>query len=418
MNRCARPCTPGRTEQSDAPSCRTLRRHKSACSSSARCLDGEQACCSPTSNCAGGFPVQCSQQCADVWLPFRRQCNQFLNSQPGLQELGQACHSTRKVDSVPTDPQICPNGYYQHGDNCYLLSLDRASYSTAMRACETLGGELACINDAEENAFVTDLLLGNDDFWIGLNDRDVDNTFQWANKQCTSDYRNWMDGEPNNAAGGLEGDPDCVRMCPSAASPGYVDGSCHPGQWADYACPAENHYVCEIRGCPVGWIAHGGSCYAGFTSPPGTGLPESGATWQVSQQKSHPEAMEACAALGATLVHIDDAAENAWVASMLPPLGTDDYWLGAMNQDTVGRTPTSNLAWQGDEGGAAPDTGGYANWFPGEPNNAGGGVNYDAGESSCVRMCPFGESEHQRQRHSTSSLSKSVVVDTVLLLAG
>lgn len=285
-----------------------------------------------------------------------------------------------------------------------------------MRACETLGGELACINDEAENSFVTDLLIGNDDYWIGLNDRDVDNTFQWANKQCTSEYRNWMVGEPNNAAGGLEGDPDCVRMCPSDASPGYVDGSCQPGQWADYACPAENHYVCEIRGCPVGWIAHGGSCYAGFTSPPGTGLPESGATWQESQKKSHSDAMDACATLGATLVHIDDAAENAWIASMLPPLGTDDYWLGAVNQDTDGRTPTSSLAWQGDEGGAAPDTGGYTNWFPGEPNNAGGGVNYDAGESACVRMCPFGESESRRQLCPQSIASKPMTLAIVACL--
>ena len=261
-----------------------------------------------------------------------------------------------------------------------------------MRACETLGGELACINDEDENSFITSLLLGNDDYWIGLNDREVDNTFQWANKQCTSTYRNWMEGEPNNAAGGVEGDPDCVRMCPSDASPGYVDGSCQPGQWADYACPAENHYVCEIRGCPVGWTAHLGSCYAGFTSPPGMTHFE---TWDASQQKSHSDASDACAALGATLVHVDDAAENAWIASMLPPLGTDDYWLGAVNQDTAGRTPQSNLAWQGDAGGAAPDTAGYTNWFPGEPNNAGGGVNYDAGESACVRMCPFGGSQEQ-----------------------
>ena len=381
-----------------------------------------QACCSPTSNCAGGFPVQCSSQCADLWLPFRRACRQYLDSQPALADLGRSCHTTRKVDSEPTDPQVCPNGYYQHGDNCYLLSLDRATYSTAMRACEALGGELACINDEAENSFITDLLTGDDDYWIGLNDRDVDNTFAWANKQCTSDYRNWMPGEPNNAANGLAGDPDCVRMCPSGTSAGYVAGQCGPGQWADYSCPSENHYICEIRGCPVGWIAHGGSCYAGFTSPPGSGGPGVAHvmdTWSVADQKPHEEASDACAALGATLVHIDDAAENAWIASMLPPLGTDDYWLGAMNQDTVGRNPESNLAWQGDEGSAAPDNGGYTNWFPGEPNNAGGGVNYDAGESACVRMCPFGKhtSTGGRCARLKSSLSLSTLTSIYAPLA-
>ena len=36
------------------------------------------------------------------------------------------------MDDAPTAPQGCPNGYNQHGDNCYLLSLDRATYNTAV----------------------------------------------------------------------------------------------------------------------------------------------------------------------------------------------------------------------------------------------------------------------------------------------
>ena len=36
--------------------------------------------------------------------------------------------------------------------------------------------------------------------------------------------------------------------------------------------------------------------------------------WLPSDQKTHEAASAACAALGSTLVHIDDAAENAWIA--------------------------------------------------------------------------------------------------------
>ena len=193
------------------------------------------------------------------------------------------------------------------------------------------------------------------------------------------------------------GSSDCIRMCPAGESAGYagdlsnsVTGSCVPGMWADYACPTEYHYICEIRGCPEGWLAHGGSCYAGFYTPPGAVNHGRGTWWEEDDQKSHEEASAACAALGSTLVHIDDAAENAWLASMLPPLGTDDYWIGATNRDTDGRRPSSDLSWEGD--GLARGVEDYSNWFPGEPNNAGAGVNYDSGESACVRMCPFGGS--------------------------
>ena len=151
-----------------------------------------QACCNPLSNCAGGFPVQCSQQCSDLWLPFIRDCGAFVAEQPGLSELGQACHSTRKVDSGTTDVMGCPTGYVQYGYNCYLFSLDRADYNTAEKACEALGGELACINDAAENTWLTSQLTGDDDYWIGLNDRNHEGEYEWSNAQCTSPYTNWL----------------------------------------------------------------------------------------------------------------------------------------------------------------------------------------------------------------------------------
>ena len=98
-----------------------------------------QACCSPSSNCAQGFPVQCSAACADAWLPYRRDCRAYLSAnQPGLSNLGTACHDTRKVDDAPTAPQGCPNGYEQHGDNCYLLSLDRATYNIAVSSATSI----------------------------------------------------------------------------------------------------------------------------------------------------------------------------------------------------------------------------------------------------------------------------------------
>eukprot|EP01052_Picozoa_sp_SAG31_P007349 SAG31_NODE_350_length_17241_cov_156.139715_7_plen_209_part_00 len=67
----------------------------------------------------------------------------------------------------------CPAGYVAHDNKCYLFSLDQATFADAERACEILGGELTCIEDEEENTFVTQQLTGasgvniNDQFWIG-----------------------------------------------------------------------------------------------------------------------------------------------------------------------------------------------------------------------------------------------------------
>jgi hypothetical protein len=342
-----------------------------------------QACCSPLSNCVTGYPVQCSAECADIWLPFRRDCRRYLDGQPGLSDLGQACHDAggKHGDSSATDVLNCPRGYHQYENNCYLFSLDTATYNIAEKSCEALGGELACINDQAENDFITSLLVGDDDYWIGYHDRNRESQFEWSNTQCTSTYENWLPTEPNNLAS-VRGSPDCVRMCPAGTSVGdvtqVIDGvtsthSCTPGMWADFSCVHLNHYICEIRGCPDGWTAHGGSCY-----------------WFSEDQMAHDDASAACLAMGATLVHIDDAAENSWIAYSTPPQGTDDYWIGATNADTVGRNPDDTVGWEG--AGLASDTD-YANWLPGEPNNAAAGHNYDNGESNCVRLCPFGGSQ-------------------------
>ena len=75
---------------------------------------------------------------------------------------------------------------------------------------------------------------------------------------------NAMLQEPNNTGhagdkytvdgkGGGSGDPDCVHMFPKDnTGVGGCRGQCSAGAWADYSCTKEDHYICEIRGCPKG----------------------------------------------------------------------------------------------------------------------------------------------------------------------
>lgn len=220
-----------------------------ACSSALQSLASQlnDVCCSPLSNCVSGIPVTCSAACADLYVPFSSACGSFIQqSGGGLADLAQNCDQTQQGgDAYEND--ICPTGYLQHGDNCYLFSLDIASYDVAEKACETLGGELACIDDQDENAWISAQLGANDDFWIGLHDRSNEGQFEWSGGNCASSYTNWFCTqfpcqEPNNAAAGADGadGSDCVRMCPAGGSTGYI-GSCAAGSWADYACTAENH---------------------------------------------------------------------------------------------------------------------------------------------------------------------------------
>lgn len=64
----------------------------------------------------------------------------------------------------------------------------------------SMGGDLASIEDADENAWVRANVVGNNSKpYIGLNDAGVEGTLVWSNGS-TSTYRNWRLGEPSNSA--------------------------------------------------------------------------------------------------------------------------------------------------------------------------------------------------------------------------
>src|SRR6266540_3283763 len=67
-----------------------------------------------------------------------------------------------------------------------------------------LGGHLATIDDANENAWVTNAFSNFGGvargLWIGLNDSDQENVWVWVSGEPAS-YRNWAPGEPNSGGG-------------------------------------------------------------------------------------------------------------------------------------------------------------------------------------------------------------------------
>lgn len=85
--------------------------------------------------------------------------------------------------------------------HAYLL-LSSSSWTDAEAEAEALGGHLATINDAGENAWVQSAFSANGTraLWIGLNDAASEGNFVWSSGE-TSLYRNWANGEPNNYGG-------------------------------------------------------------------------------------------------------------------------------------------------------------------------------------------------------------------------
>ena len=112
-----------------------------------------------------------------------------------------------------------------------------ATHASARAACQALGGDLASIHSAEENAAAF-ALTGGKSTRIGLTDAAAEGTFVWDDG-TPLDYEAWNSGEPNSYGG----DEDCV---------GYLQGA--GDRWHDIRCDVTSDrtdlgYICRSP-CP------------------------------------------------------------------------------------------------------------------------------------------------------------------------
>jgi len=117
--------------------------------------------------------------------------------------------------------------YCGHG---YWFCLNNQDWLDARVSCQTIGGDLVAINDAQEQAFVSTHATGNDDWLIGLNRINASGMNalgQWE----------WVDGtlvadDDENWRGSGPGTFDC--------------GSLDTGGWEDYSCANGEDWICEV----------------------------------------------------------------------------------------------------------------------------------------------------------------------------
>ncbi|XP_072018497.1 uncharacterized protein [Amphiura filiformis] len=134
----------------------------------------------------------------------------------------------------------CITGSCVHGmcDNCdgddwnghcynYVASL-KSWCDAEVYCCSQYGAHLVSIHSSEENDFVKGL-IGSDRTWIGLNDKNTEDAFEWSDGTQVN-YTDWRGNQPNNADGG----EDCAHFLDRPSK-----------KWSDFKCHSEMKFVCK-----------------------------------------------------------------------------------------------------------------------------------------------------------------------------
>ncbi|KAM4596327.1 brevican core protein-like [Fundulus diaphanus] len=126
------------------------------------------------------------------------------------------------------EEQRCEDGWTKFQGNCYLHFSDREEWLDAEGRCRDLNAHLVSIITPEEQQFVS--ATARDNQWIGLNDKTVENDFQWTDSTPLQ-YENW---KLNQQDYNLTSAEDCVAMI-------WLEN----GKWNDVLCNSHLSFTCK-----------------------------------------------------------------------------------------------------------------------------------------------------------------------------
>ncbi|KAM9750926.1 galactose-specific lectin nattectin-like [Menidia menidia] len=128
----------------------------------------------------------------------------------------------------------CPPGWTQFGSRCFIFHHKAKTWIDAENHCLSIGGNLASIHSAEENNFLSDLILrvtgGRHVTWIGGSDAVGEKHWLWSDGS-PAEYFTWSDKEPNNKGG----NEHCIEM--NYAGP----------FWNDQECEDSRQFICAKK---------------------------------------------------------------------------------------------------------------------------------------------------------------------------
>ena len=235
-------------------------------------------------------------------------------------------------------------GYFTFNGHYYqVFEPDSITWEDAKQRCEQMGGYLATITSAEEQAFVDSLIenSGKNGLWLGAYRQQSDAEFVWLTGEPFQ-FTNWSAGQPDYTSRR----EDMLML--------YTYHNSQFGKWNDltnegwYDVPARKMgYICEWDSAP--------SFQAGI---PGDAVLFQGRHYKIYRdQYSWTDARDQCIRLGGHLATITSADEQEFIES----LNTDNrqLWIGGYRDDAFNWYWVTGEAWA------------YTNWGSGEPNNQG-----------------------------------------------
>ncbi|XP_042341567.1 low affinity immunoglobulin epsilon Fc receptor-like [Plectropomus leopardus] len=148
----------------------------------------------------------------------------------------------------------CLPGWVEHASRCFFLSQETEKWEKARKICLDLGGDLAVVLNAKDQAFLTNMTFQFKQqhpevlfhsAWIGLQDMVKEGTHIWVNGNRI--HRNviyWKPMEPNNAMASWDtsqAGQDCVAIVP----PSKIGEKNWLKSWDDIVCGGKRHFLCE-----------------------------------------------------------------------------------------------------------------------------------------------------------------------------
>ncbi|XP_059828140.1 macrophage mannose receptor 1 [Hypanus sabinus] len=265
---------------------------------------------------------------------------------PSICERSNSSVNTTQAPTEDSSSGGCPTGWKPFGKKCFKfygkIEEERLSWSAARDVCINDGGNLASIQSAKEQAFITLSLNGFPlDVWIGLNDINQEGRYLWTEGKGVS-YTNWAKGFPTGQSYSYDNpQSDCVTVSVTAKKLG--------GLWKDNYCHIKRGFICQKY--------KDRSLSLKPTTAPGPNYYQYGNnSYKVITVKlKWQDAQKVCEAEGAQLVSIRNAFENSFMMLEANKAG-EKLWIGLNANATAGQYRWID-GWKLR----------YSNWDVGEP---------------------------------------------------
>ncbi|XP_052762181.1 asialoglycoprotein receptor 1-like [Mya arenaria] len=172
------------------------------------------------------------QICQDTLLA-EVTCPVMCNKCPNVPQV-----TTAATTGYSTQSAACPDSWERFQGSCYYFQTGYMEFNDSELYCNQNNGHLAHINNAAEQAFVSNRILNinpNQTWFIGLTDMQVEGVFRWVDNDeelTPGTFRGWAASQPHDSYDS----EDCVGMW-------FKRGM----RWNDISCAAKYPSICEVR---------------------------------------------------------------------------------------------------------------------------------------------------------------------------